>query len=333
MRSKWYLRRMRVLVPGPAFDDTFQDNVAATLLDMGHEVAIFRQSLPHYFGLMRYAFKVAEERLVSFGLTTEDRAILRRARAFRPDLVLALTWHVHPEVLQALGKLCPGRRILWWGDAPANDRRWGLANPEWDRVYVKDPDAVRKVRLLGTPADLLHEAMNPQWHRPIASYANDNLVIAGNYYAFRQALIRRLNRDGVPLGLYGAQPPGWSLPEVRRLYTGRYITREAKSRVFGEGLACLNTTAFAEGNSLNCRAFEIAGCGGLQLIESRPIIESCFEPGRELLAFATYEELLGHLDRAKRFPAEMVAIREAGARRALAEHTYAHRLQHIIDAL
>ena len=49
--------------------------------------------------------------------------------------------------------------------------------------------------------------------------------------------------------------------------------------MFGEALACLNSFSPAEGDSLNCRAFEVAGAAGLQLIEDRPAIRECFDPG------------------------------------------------------
>jgi spore maturation protein CgeB len=107
--------------------------------------------------------------------------------------------------------------------------------------------------------------------------------------------------------------------------------REEKSQVFGEGMACLNTFALAEGNSLNCRAFEIAGAGGLQLLEARPIVTECFEPGKEVLTFTSFEELVAHIDRCRRHPEEARSIRAAAARRALEEHTYRHRIDRLLD--
>jgi len=98
-------------------------------------------------------------------------------------------------------------------------------------------------------------------------------------------------------------------------------------------MVCLNTFDLAEGDSLNCRAFEIAGAGGLQFIEHRQAVEECFEPGRELIVFKTYEELLDNINRARKWPAEMAHVREAGARRALAQHTYRHRLNVILENL
>ena len=173
--------------------------------------------------------------------------------------------------------------------------------------------------------------MNPDWHRPVANRANDCVVVAGNYYGYRQFLLRELLRRSVPLALHGARIPRWGLAELRAVHSGRYLAREEKSKVFGEGLACLNSTSFAEGDSLNCRAFEIAGAGGLQMIEYKSIIDSCFEPGKELLVFASMNELLGHIELARNHPQEAQAIRDAGMRRTHAHHTYRQRLDRILE--
>ncbi len=325
---------MKVLIAGPTYEDSFSDNVRHTLEHMGHEVIAPRAiKYASHWSLPRYALRVVREKVGGARPSSEERQLLHLARARTPDVVLSLSWDVHPEVLQKLGRMCPGRRILWWGDAPANSQRWGVLNPEWDRVFVKDPAAVTKLRIAGRNASLLHEAMNPTWHRPVARQANDSVAVAGNFYAYRQAVVLRLAARGVRLSLFGSKPPVWAAAPIKKQWTGRYVVREEKSQVFGEALACLNTFALAEGNSLNCRAFEIAGAGGLQLLEDRPIVSECFEPGREVLTFSSFEELLDHIERCRKSPAEMQAIRSAGARRALAEHTYRHRLGRIFECV
>ena len=143
----------------------------------------------------------------------------------------------------------------------------------------------------------------------------------------------QLLNDGVELALYGNSLPLWTLPEIKKQGISKYIVKEGKSRVFGAALACLNTSTQREGNSLNCRAFEVAGAGGLQFMEYKPIIAEAFEPGKEILLFREYEELLELLARAKKSYAEMLPIREGGAKRALAEHTYKHRLTTIFKLL
>lgn len=325
---------MRVLLPLAPAADTFTENVAVTLRSMGHEVATPRvPRVGWHRTRIGRAISAALSGPLTDAPTRAERRLVRLARSFHPDLLLSLTAGLHPEVLDVIGRMCGRRRVLWWGDAPANSRRWGMLEPRWDAVYLKDPAAVAKLCLVGRNAHLLHEAMNPMWHRPIAAQTNEDIALVGNSYAFRQAICLRLMERGTPLAIYGPRPPRWSNPAFRSAHSGRYVVKEEKSRVFGEALACLNTFSLAEGDSLNCRAFEIAGAGGLQLIEDRPSIRECFEPGKELLAFSTFEELMAHTERARKDPAAMSAIREAGARRALAEHTYRHRLERILKAL
>jgi spore maturation protein CgeB len=325
---------VKVLVPFAPVADSFTENVVVTLRAMGHNV-VTSASAPRWDvePFWKRAARVLAERTAGARPTGEERRILKLAKAFKPDMVLALTMGLNREILHELGKICPGRRVLWWGDPPANNQRWGMLDAGWDLIYVKDASAVTKLRLAGRNAYLLHEAMNPMWHKVVASQANDTIAVAGNSYAFRQAVCVRLMECKVPVALYGPEPPVWSDPAYRKAHIGKYIVREEKSRVFGEALACLNTFSLAEANSLNCRAFEIAGAGGLQLIENRPVIEQCFEPGKELLTFSIFDELMAHIQRARKEPAAMNAIREAGARRALAEHTYQHRLGIILNAV
>lgn len=324
---------MRILIPQQYFEDSFVDNVQMTLKEMGHDVrtldfvdqkkswSLSRKSL----GVLSQAFPDRP--------SLQDKKLLRIAKEFRPDVLFSTTGFVHEHILEELGKVVKSQRVLWWADPPANNKKWGLLDPGWDVVYLKDNAAVKKLNLVGRNAFLLHEAMNPKRHKVVGTQQNDSLVFAGSYYAFRQAVILRLTSDKLQCQLYGPPPPRWAHPEIKNLHSGKYLTGEGKSRVFGEALACVNTFTLAEGDSLNCRAFEVAGAGGLQLIEYRPSIAECFEPGKELLVFKNYEELLEHVDRAKRFPAEMNSIRQAGARRASAEHTYRHRLEIILKNL
>lgn len=322
---------MRIFIAAYSFEDCFADNVQKTLTAMGHEVRTLGFiNYKRQWSLPRHALRVTMEMLAGNRPTLKDYRVLKLAREFKPDILLSVTGHLHPIVLEELGAIAPGRRVLWWGDPLANSQKWGVLDPGWDFVYVKDRVAVEKLRLAGRNAYLLHEAMNPHWHRPLASQKNGAVVVAGNYYAFRQAIVLRLMGDGVPIQLYGPPPPRWAHFKIKQHHTGRYIVGEEKSRVFGEGMACLNTFSLSEGDSLNCRAFEIAGAGGLQLIEYRSAIEDCFEPDKELLVFNSYEELLECIHRIEKHPQEMESVRHAGAQRALAQHTYRHRLEFIL---
>jgi Uncharacterized protein conserved in bacteria len=326
---------MRILIPFVHYKDSAVDNIQQTLTEMGHEVRTLG-SVDHarYWSLPRYALRVLKERLASETMSRDERKLLQLARDFKPNMILAgVHSPINPLLLDEFGKLCPGRRVLWWGDAPGNSQKWGILDPRWDAVYLKDRVGVEKLRLVGRNAHMLNEAMNPRWHRPVATQQNDSIVFIGNYYAFRQAMALRLIEDGIQCQLYGSTPPVWADRRIKKQHAGRYLSGEEKSRVAAEGLGCLNTFHFTEGDSLNMRAFETAGAAALQLMEYRPAVEECFEPGKEILTFRNYEELLDHIDKARRYPAEMIAIRNAGAKRAHAEHTYRHRLEVILKNL
>jgi spore maturation protein CgeB len=326
---------LKFIIPGQIYADSFAENVAFTLREMGYEVLTRPAIQPkQYHSRFRNYFRLVNQKLNPQGyLPPEEKWLLETARRERPNILLTLTQSVSELTLAELKRLGVTYRVAWWGDAPTNLKRLDLLSSEWDALFLKDREAVNRFRGLELKAYLLHEALNPAWHKPLAGQKNNQVVVAGNYYGHRQFLVRKLLGDGIELGLYGPNVPLWSFPEVKQHFNGRFIVKEEKSRVFGEGLACLNSTSFAEGNSLNCRAFEIAGAGGLQLLEHRPVIEECFEPGKEVLVYRTYQELLDQIERAKKYPAEMVAVREAGAKRALAEHTYRHRLTEILRTL
>lgn len=323
--------RKRILIAGWSYEDSWADNVRCALLEMGHEVCTLGDiSHARYTNTLRVYIRPLIERMNHRVFEPDQNRLLRIARIFRPHVVLALSREYPHEALDRLDQICKPVKVLWWGDSPANARRYGFVEPLWDLVFIKDATAVQKTRLVRGDVYLLHEAMNPSWHRPLSSQENNRIAVAGNWYGFRQALVQRLMHDGVEVDCYGSQLPAWALPVIVRSHKRRYIVREEKSRIFGQALACLNSFQYAEGDSLNCRAFEIAGAGGLQLIEDRPAISQCFEPGKEVLVFKTYEELLDLIERARRDPNGMRQIREAGAQRALAEHTYRHRLEVIL---
>lgn len=326
-------RPLRILVPNFPAPDSFTDNVVHSLRAMGHEVRAMPRPAWRDRGRLRRIASDGWSALRPQTLGAQESWALAAARDWRPDLVLALTLALRDEVLAGLKRAGAGLCVAWWGDTPANMRGMGLLADGWDRIYLKDAFGVGRLRALGLPAALLHEAANPDWHRPLATPDHpdaESVVVAGNYYGARQFLIRRLAAAGVPLALYGSPPPRWSHPAVTSRFRHRYIIRDDKSRTFHAALACLNSTHLSEGDSLNCRAFEICAAAGLQLIEARPAVATCFEPGAEVLTYASVDEILAHLDRARREPDWARGIRAAGHRRVLAHHTYRHRLDRIL---
>jgi len=324
---------MKIIIPNYPAPDSFAENVAVTLRAMGHEVRTpeFSDIAVIQYRWSRAVRRIADAAFVN-RLTPQEKWLRGVYRQQRPDMLLCLTQAIREDVLEDLVKLGT-KCVVWWGDTSANMTKMGLLNDLWHLILLKEKAAVRKFQSVGLNAHLLHEAMNPMWHRKAYATVGESVVVAGNYYGFRQFLLLRLLQAGVPMALYGPQPPRWAHPAVREHHLGAYIVREEKSRIFGEGLACLNSTALSEGDSLNCRAFETAGAAGLQLFEDKPVVADCFEPGKEVLIYRSVEEILELLARARKEPVWASGVREGGWRRAHAEHTYDRRLKTILELL
>ena len=321
---------MRIVVSNFPVPDSFVDNVTFTLRDMGHEVI----TPTHVVGQSRSAalnlLRDLRHKAFPQHWTAIERWAVQASLETKPDLLIWLTQSLRQEVLEELRRIGVKRLVAWWGDTPANMRGLGLLTPGWDAIFIKDAAAVAKFRAVGLPAEHLHEAMNPAWHKRSFDRIGSDVVVAGAYYGYRQFLVERLMLRDASMALYGPLPPRWSSDAIKRAHRGRFIVKDEKSRVFGEGLACLNSTALSEGDSLNCRAFEIGGACGLQLIENKPAVAQCFDPGSEVLVYSSVDEILEYLDRARREPAWAMSVREAGHRRAHAHHTYRQRLSYIL---
>ncbi|HTN05244.1 CgeB family protein [Agriterribacter sp.] len=324
---------MKFLIPNYCVPDSFVDNVSFTLRATGHEVITLppvdnKTLTSPYLRVLRKTLNT----LTGTEITPQEKWLLANFKALKPDVVLTLTQPLAGDTLTIL-KDYHIKTIVWWGDTAANMKGKGILDEGWDLIFIKDGYAAHKLKTLGLPAFQLFEAMNPAWHKPLAEQQNNNLIIAGTFYDYRHFLTRRLLKDKVALELYGGRLPAWSDAEIKAIHTGKYVVREEKSRVFGAGMGVLNSTAMSEFDSVNCRAFEVAGTGALQIMEYRPAIEQCFEPGKEILVYKSYDELLELIERAIKYPAEMKKIREAGLKRAINEHTYRHRLEFILKKL
>jgi spore maturation protein CgeB len=308
---------LKIVIPNIPYPDSFEDNVAFTLKVMGHEVSTIPLPSVSYYKKYRYYLNLIDQKLRPNEFTWQEEWLLMKIRDRKPDMVLCLTQILNPQVLHELKK----KNVItaaWWGDTAANMNNF----------------AARKLKTLDLNSFYLPEAMNPAWHNKYYSKIADHLVFIGNAYNYRNYLITLLVREGIaPIKLFGSKPPRWSTKEVMGVYQHQEKVKEQKSIEFGSSLACINSTAMSEFDSLNCRTFEIAGAGGFQILEFRESILDCFEPGEELLTFNGIIELTQIVERAKIDYSWVTKIREAGYKRAHTDHTYQKRLELILKKI
>jgi spore maturation protein CgeB len=326
---------MRVGVIGPLKDDDFAENIAVALDDMGIDNVRLGPAIPTVTGkASRFAVETAQQ--VAPGLKDRmQRDLVRRALAAECDVIISVDSRLSVSTVDALRR-GGAQTVLWFPDAIPNMGNLGMLMCRYDRYYLKDPVLCERLtNVYGAPAHYLPEACNPRWHRPTGSAGVEPFVaVVGNLYPSRLLLLDRLMAAGVPLRLYGGRAPrgsgGFASAGLDVLPA---VFREDKARVFHEARAVLNNLHPGEMSGVNCRLFESAASGAVTLCEDRPALAGLFEPGREVLAFQSFDELLGQIDSALTSPDHQQPLRDAATRRAHAEHSYAARLTRILEDL
>ncbi len=94
-----------------------------------------------------------------------------------------------------------------------------------------------------------------------------------------------------------------------------------------------NATSLQMKTGLNQRVFDVPACGGFLLTDQRDQLAPLFEPGRESISYSSPEQardLAGYYSAHDR---ERDRIARAAHERALAQHTYVHRLSELIKIM
>jgi spore maturation protein CgeB len=330
---------VRVLVVGSnADEDSFEWHVDSSLRHMGCEVILFhdRDGASSVASLPRKALNKFAQTLLREPERIGERRLLRAVADFEPEAILVLLGNqVSPKTIAAIRKISRAPILCWCQDQLSTLGRQYLLGSGYDAVFVKDrymQDLFSRM-IRSTTFHYLPEACNPYIHRPLelsgenaTTYACE-VMIAGTLYYYRQEILQQL--DGIDIKIWGGRPD-WLIDRMPGGFMGREVRGDDKVYAMRAAKICLNTLHYAEVNGLNCRAFEIAGCGGFQLINSVPVLAEHFMPDLEVAVYHTTDELRDkvryYLDR----PELARQIADRGRVRAHRDHTYEQRLHCIL---
>ncbi|MDY6905763.1 MAG: glycosyltransferase, partial [Thermodesulfobacteriota bacterium] len=94
-----------------------------------------------------------------------------------------------------------------------------------------------------------------------------------------------------------------------------------------------NATSRQMKGGVNQRVFDVPACRRVLLTDRTRQLENLMEPGKEVLAYATSDDIGYWLDRINKDPALYNQVAANGYRRVLAEHTYTRRLTQLVDTM
>ncbi len=266
------------------------------------------------------------------------------AEEFQPHLVLAMAQApLAVQAVEALDRLGVPTAFWFIENYRHMDYFRHLAAAYTHFFHIQGPALEAELDRLGANHAFLPVAAHPPVHRPLelskADLARFHAPVGfmGHGYPNRRVVLGRLVQRGLPLGLWGTAWPsqGPLGPLVRE--GGRRLETEEVIKVYNACPVVLNLHSsptpddgVARADFVNPRTFEVAACGGFQLVDRVAGLERLLAPGREVAVFASEDELLDMARHYLDHPEERARIARAGRRRVLNEHTYYHRMERML---
>jgi spore maturation protein CgeB len=327
----------RLLVVGAQyFNDTMEWHVVEAARALGCAAEFFEaRAFRALGGAPHKALLKAANLLLREPERLYERRLLAAVERSAPQLVLVILGNqLSPKTVQLLRSRTNAPIVCWCQDQMTTLGRQYLIGAGYDAVFVKDRYLQelfsRMVR--STPFHYLPEACNPRVHRSVQLSAEDraalgcDVMIAGSLYYYRQEILRALGE--FDLRIHGSRP-SWLIDRLSGRVVRPEVWGDDKVRAVRAAGVALNTLHYAEVDAINCRAFELAGCGAFQLIDHKPVLAEHFRVGEEIETFRTLDELIAKIRHFLAQPERAQAIAAAGQRRAHREHSYEARLREI----
>jgi spore maturation protein CgeB len=122
----------------------------------------------------------------------------------------------------------------------------------------------------------------------------------------------------------------WMEPEwIRNQFNcSKIILNPHRSYKFSKNINTLEI----ENKSINNRTFDIAACGGFQLLSNKPDLEMHFET-QDMVAYSCLEECIDLVNHYVNDEASRDEYRKNALKRVMESHTFAHRVEFILKIL
>lgn len=332
---------------------TYYRGIIRALYNAGHEVTFYEPD-----AYERQAHRdIADPEWAEVVVYSADEASVDRVLGVARDadvLVKASGVGVFDDLLEAeIARLkTPYNTVIFWDvDAPATlERVFNNPNdpfraliPQYDLILTYgggNPVVDAYARLGARQCAPIYNGFDPDTHHPVPPDARfiADLSFLGNRLPDREARVEHFfltPASQLPEHHFILGGSGWGdramSPNMN--YVGHVYTRDHNAFNCSP-LAVLNISreSMAQyGFSPATRVFEAAGAGACLITDEWVGIEQFFEPDHELLVAASGDQVVALLKALT--PERARAIGEAALRRALAEHTYAHRVEQVLRLL
>lgn len=323
---------MKLLIIGPKFHGYWR-SIERAFRELGWDATSHlydQRSSVSEKALVKLAYELPR-RLGGHGFVQVDEIETRRAlavvEAVRPARVLVIKGD---RLGAALFDELDARRIprtLWLYDELRRTRHTDESLGRFDAVATYSRHDAAELGAGGREVAFVPLAFDPGL--AFSAEGSSEVTFVGARYPKREAALVGLHEAGVPVRAYGRD---WSDHGFDRLRTwrlarikvpsGRDLSLSDSYGIMAGSSATLNIHGDQDGFTM--RTFEASGVGGVQLIDRDDVAEF-YDPGTEVVTWASEDELVEH---ARRAVADRVwgdRIRAAARSRTLADHTFVQR--------
>lgn len=195
----------------------------------------------------------------------------------------------------------------------------------FDLSWTSTEDAIEKYCVEGGLPIYMPEGANPDLHKPYIHEERDiDVSFVGQRYGNRPGIMIKLEQAGIYVEAFGHGWPNGSLStqEMVRMYSRSKIN--------------LGFSEVGDSSRTHClkgRDFEIPMSGGLYLTQYHKELENCYDIGREIVTYSSFDELVSKIQFLLSSPEEAGLIRREGRKRAIRDHTWEMRFQRLFKLL
>jgi hypothetical protein len=200
---------------------------------------------------------------------------------------------------------------------------------QYSLITTSFPHFVERFRSLGIDTEFLQIGFYERVleELPVDGPREHGVVFAGglnpNVHPGGVALVERLVRE-LPLEVWGYGAD--QLPDdspIRARWNGEAWGVDMYHVLAHSRIVVNRHIEAAEGNANNMRLFETTGMGALLVTDAAPNLADFFEPGREVVAYESPDDLVEKVRHYLEHEDERAAIAAAGHARTMRDHTYA----------
>ncbi len=317
---------MRIAVIGKKNHLFWDTHVKEAFEELGHEVLHFQINVrPLALNFIRNIAKPFGKKGVSDVLHAS--VLKKELQRFRPHLAFFTSAFFIPRVYYEVVQELRIPIFAWDGDGGPCDERNIQYRPFVDVLFESELRYVKENRLGFKQMEYLPFAVNPKVFKPLGLPRSSTIFFAGAATPKRIELLKKID---YPMkirgwGWQGLGKPGFDIRNEK-------LSIEQIIKEYNETLIALNIHQEVNHiDALNMRTFEVPACGTALLCDYRKELELHFELDEEIIVYDE-KNVAEKIEKLKdRAYVEKVA--EKGLRRVLHNHTYAQRMQTVLDHL